>query len=171
MNNDFNPPFDARTKEGLEWLIDKSHIVVREERGWFRKLWHHHEKPEEGNDTKEENHVESFPAIADAESEILILGTMPGETSLTTGEYYAQKGNIFWEVISTLYNEGKDFTDYTEKIACLKVQHIALWDVLACCQRKGSSDNAIGNEQLNDIESFLKEHPKIRKIVFNGKKR
>ncbi len=47
---------------------------------------------------------------------------------------------------------------------------IALWDVLARCERDGSLDSAIRAEQPNDIESLLQEHPSIRLIALNGRK-
>lgn len=117
-----------------------------------------------------EDEVVSFPAIADENSEILVLGTMPGKVSLTTGEYYAQSGNLFWRIIQELFNEGKPFLDYSQKVECLKANHIALWDTLKSCQRDGSLDSMISSEQMNDLDDFLLNHPKIRRIVFNGKK-
>lgn len=114
--------------------------------------------------------VNSFPPIVDKQSEILVLGTAPGAVSLATGEYYAQKGNIFWKVISDIFNNGVSFRSYDDKVACLKANHIALWDVLKSCNREGSSDDMIEDEVLNDLDGFLKQYPRIRKIVFNGKK-
>lgn len=47
---------------------------------------------------------------------------------------------------------------------------IALWDVLQYCDRVGSLDSAIKNEIANDFETFLKQHPNINTILFNGQK-
>lgn len=114
--------------------------------------------------------ISSFPPIVDEKSEFLILGTMPGEDSLATGEYYANKNNIFWKIICNIFNEGKNFSTYKEKMECVKKHHIAIWDVLSHCKREGSTDEAIMEEEHNDIDSFLKQYPNIKKIVFNGKK-
>lgn len=114
--------------------------------------------------------IVSFPPIEDNESEVLILGTMPGKESLATGEYYANNRNMFWKIIQELYNGGKDFASYEEKEACLKKNHIALWDTLEACDRVGSTDSGISNEVPNDLNGFLRQHPSIKRIVFNGKK-
>lgn len=110
-----------------------------------------------------------FEPIVDELSEILVLGTMPGEESLSTGEYYAKSGNIFWQILSRIFNKSVPFTSYFEKLECLHRNRIALWDVLEYCERKGSTDKSIAKEVINDIEHFLKEHPSIKRIVFNGK--
>ncbi len=42
--------------------------------------------------------------------------------------------------------------------------------MIECCERKGSLDVNIKNEQLNDIQGLLKTYPGIQAIVFNGGK-
>lgn len=112
----------------------------------------------------------SFKPIVFENSQILILGTMPGKESLMTGEYYASSSNSFWKIIETIYNNGNKFTNYKDKISCLKNNGISLWDVYGQCDRDGSLDSSISNEVLNDIDAFLSEHSSIKRIVFNGKK-
>lgn len=113
--------------------------------------------------------VNGFEPVVDGQSEVLVLGTAPGAQSLLTGEYYANRGNIFWEIISHIFNGGRPFASYAEKVACLHQNHIALWDTLSRCRREGSTDDNITAEEHNDIDRFLAEHPSIKKIVFNGK--
>lgn len=111
----------------------------------------------------------SFLPIASNNANILILGTMPGIKSLEMNQYYGHKQNNFWKFIFTILKE--DFSDdYEIKKALLLKNNIALWDVLQFCERIGSLDSAIKNEIANDFESFLKDHPNIKTILFNGQK-
>lgn len=121
-------------------------------------------------DASVENQCICFPPLVDKNSEILILGTMPGKQSLETGEYYANTNNCFWNIIKDLFNDGKEFKDYKEKCDCLKKNGIALWDVLATCERKGSLDENIEKETPNDIKKLLQKYPNIKRIIYNGNK-
>lgn len=120
-------------------------------------------------DASVENQCICFHPLVDKNSEILVLGTMPGKQSLETGEYYANTTNSFWKIIKDLFNDKKEFKDYEEKRECLKKNGIALWDVLAACERKGSLDENIEKETPNDIKKLLQEFPNIKRIIFNGK--
>ena len=104
-------------------------------------------------------------------AEILILGTAPGEKSLKTGEYYANKGNRFWSVIGNLF-ETKDLKEknYEEKKAFLKEHKVALWDVYYDGYRIGSKDKTIKHADYNKIKELLDENPSITKIVVAGGK-
>jgi len=110
----------------------------------------------------------AFKPIADNNSTILILGTMPGEKSLQLQEYYGNRGNQFWRIMYAI--SGLQLThDYSSKVALLKEQGIALWDVLAWCEREGSLDSKIKNEVANDFDSFYKKHPGIAHVFFSSK--
>jgi hypoxanthine-DNA glycosylase len=111
----------------------------------------------------------SFAPISEKNATILILGTMPGEQSLALQQYYGHARNNFWKIIFRLF-EREISTDYQERIKLLKQNKIALWDVLEACERKGSLDSAIKMEVANDFKSFLKQHPDIKHIYFNGQK-
>ncbi|OXB08180.1 DNA-deoxyinosine glycosylase [Flavobacterium pectinovorum] len=111
----------------------------------------------------------SFAPITSNDANILILGTMPGTKSLEINQYYGHKQNNFWKFMFTILKE--DFSDnYPTKKALLQKNKIALWDVLQFCERVGSLDSAIKNEIANDFETFLKNHPNIKTILFNGQK-
>ncbi len=113
--------------------------------------------------------IQSFSPIVDENSEILILGSVPGIRSLEMNEYYAHPQNTFWRILFQIFNE--DFTNhYQEKILFLKKHHIALWDVIESCERKGSTDATIKNEDENDIVSLLDSYPNIKAIFCNGQK-
>ncbi|QSW88517.1 DNA-deoxyinosine glycosylase [Flavobacterium endoglycinae] len=111
----------------------------------------------------------SFSPISSPNSNILILGTMPGTKSLELNQYYGHCQNNFWKFLFTIFNE--DFsTDYEIRKKLLLKNNVALWDVLQYCDRVGSLDSAIKNEIANDFETFLKNHPNIKTILFNGQK-
>ncbi|KAF2329878.1 DNA-deoxyinosine glycosylase [Flavobacterium daemonense] len=111
----------------------------------------------------------SFEPISSNDATILILGTMPGTKSLELNQYYGHNQNNFWKFMFQILNE--DFSqDYETRKALLQKNKIALWDVLQYCDRVGSLDSAIKNEIANDFETFLKQHPNIKTIFFNGQK-
>ncbi len=115
--------------------------------------------------------IHSFAPIADINAKILILGSMPGQASLSANQYYAHKHNAFWRIMATLlqFDPG---APYTEKTKALQSAQIALWDVLQSCKRKGSLDSMIEtNTQIpNDFQSFFRTHNKITHVFFNGGK-
>ncbi|MFZ4929507.1 DNA-deoxyinosine glycosylase [Chryseobacterium sp. Mn2064] len=116
-----------------------------------------------------QNRISSFSPIIDDQSEILILGSIPGVKSLEKQQYYAHPQNKFWKIIFELLHE--EFTDhYPQRIDTIKKYHIALWDVIDSCERKGSLDSEIKNEEANQIEELLEEYPNIKVIFCNGGK-
>lgn len=105
--------------------------------------------------------------IFDSNSKILILGTLPSVKSRENHFYYAHPQNRFWRILEQLYEV--QFTDIESKKQFLYDNSIALWDVIASCDIKGSSDASIKNIEVNDIE-YLLNNSKIDKIFVNGKK-
>ena len=92
---------------------------------------------------------------------------MPGAQSLAASEYYGNNRNHFWKLLFTIFNEPYS-TDYQTKKNLILKNNIALWDVLQACERIGSLDSAILKEVHNDFNGFLKSHPHITHIFFNG---
>jgi hypoxanthine-DNA glycosylase len=113
--------------------------------------------------------IYSFPYFINSNTEILILGTMPGSVSLAKQEYYANPRNHFWKIVYTLFDQLPIADVFEEKVQFLQSNKIGLWDVLENCERKGSLDIHIKNQKENDFETLLKEFPAIHTIVFNGK--
>ena len=112
--------------------------------------------------------IESLKPIIDYNSNILLLGTMPGMKSLAIQEYYAHGGNQFWRILFQIFN--KEFTkDYQERKNLLINNHIALWDVLNKCEREGSADSKITKEIPNDFETLFNNYTKISHIFFTSK--
>lgn len=111
--------------------------------------------------------LESFPPFVDRRARVLVLGTMPGPEALRRREYYGFKGNHFWRIMIDLLAPGRALR-YPEKVALIRRNRIALWDVLASCERVGAADSAIRNGALNDIPALLAKHPGIGTIFCNG---
>ena len=113
--------------------------------------------------------IQCFPPIADAQATRLILGSMPGVASLAAGQYYAHPQNAFWRIMGELLNFAPN-APYSERVTALQRGGIAVWDVLQCCERPGSLDSAIvrGSEVANKFADFLRRHPDICTILFNG---
>lgn len=108
-----------------------------------------------------------FPAGADRDAGILILGSMPGAESLRRQEYYAFCRNGFWRIMGNIC--GFDAAlPYRERVAALAACHIALWDVLQSCERPGSPDAAISHPRVNPVGKWLKNHPECRCVFCNG---
>ena len=115
--------------------------------------------------------VHSFPPISDPASRVLILGSMPGKASLRAKQYYAHPQNAFWRIIATLIEFDADAT-YEVRVEALRENGIALWDVMKSCTRESSLDSDVVESSIvpNAFPSFLRAHPRIGTICFNGAK-
>jgi hypoxanthine-DNA glycosylase len=113
--------------------------------------------------------IQGFAPVADARARILILGSMPGEVSLRAGQYYANERNAFWRIIGDLIGVRPTLT-YAQRLEKLQAAGIALWDVIATCERYGSLDSDIvsGSVCVNDFPGFFAAHPGIESVFFNG---
>ncbi|ADH99462.1 DNA-deoxyinosine glycosylase [Salisediminibacterium selenitireducens] len=112
----------------------------------------------------------SMNPVVDREPRVLILGSMPGAKSLDAQMYYANPRNHFWPILGSYFDqEIRNFTD-SEKLHFAKAHHLALWDVLAECEREGSLDSAIRHETYNPIHRLINDYPSIIKIGCNGTK-
>jgi len=111
--------------------------------------------------------ITGLPPVIGIATETLILGSFPSVLSLFRRGYYANPRNQFWRIIGQIL--GIDHRlPYTVRIALLADQHIALWDVVHSCCRKGSADAAIRDPEFNDIAGLLNSHRTIRCILLNG---
>jgi hypoxanthine-DNA glycosylase len=100
---------------------------------------------------------------------VLVLGTLPGPESLRQQQYYAQSRNAFWRIMGELVGAGPELP-YLRRLEVLVEHRIALWDVCAAAERAGALDAAIRRASVapNDFAVFLREHPSIELICFNG---
>lgn len=115
--------------------------------------------------------LQSFPALTGRAPRALILGSMPGAASLAAGQYYAHRQNRFWPLMGALIDARPELA-YEQRCRRLVAAGIALWDVLASCEREGSLDSAIRDDtaQANDFGALFARHPTIAMVLFNGSK-
>jgi len=113
--------------------------------------------------------IQGFPPVAAPGARLLILGSMPGKASLDAARYYAHPRNAFWRIMGDLLGAGPEVA-YPQRLEKLTAAGIALWDVMAACERKGSLDADIVGATIrpNDFPAFFAEHPAIAKVFFNG---
>lgn len=123
-----------------------------------------------------------FEPVFDERSRILVLGSFPSVLSRENAFYYGNPQNRFWRVMATCLGEpapqnegglsdnGRPLT-FEESIAAKKrmlLRHgIALWDVIASCDIKGSSDASIKNVVPAQVERVLEE-AHIGAVICNG---
>lgn len=120
------------------------------------------------------DNIYGFSAIVDKNAKLLILGSMPSESSLQKQQYYGHPRNGFWPIMLSLFSEqpNTDILDYQQRKQRLIENNIAVWDVLQSCHRQGSLDTAIKMDSIktNDFNQFFSSHPYICKVFFNGTK-
>lgn len=111
--------------------------------------------------------IYSFVPVANENSRILILGSMPGKESLRKYQYYGHPKNAFWRLMSALLCEPY-YDDYQKRTEMLLRYNIALWDVLKSCERKSSLDADIKKAIVNDFTVFFSKYKNIAHTFFNG---
>ena len=110
-----------------------------------------------------------LPPIVDANTRVLIVGSMPSKQSLEKQQYYGNPRNHFWPIIGALL-QMEIPENYDKRIAILCAHNIGLWDSIASCERKGSLDATIKNEVPNDFQGLFQKYPQIELVLFNGGK-
>ncbi len=110
----------------------------------------------------------SFGPLAEADTRLLVLGSLPGERSLAAGQYYAHPQNQFWRLIGAVIDADLASLDYPARLAALRARGVGLWDVVAEAQREGSLDTAIRAHQGNDLVELVGRLPRLAAIAFNG---
>lgn len=118
---------------------------------------------------KENNYthvIHPFPALYDADSKILILGSLPSVKSREQNFFYGHPQNRFWKMLAAVLGEKIPET-IEEKKKLLHRNHIALWDTIYSCDIIGSSDSSIKNAVPTDLGQII-TGSKIRKIFCNG---
>lgn len=97
------------------------------------------------------------------DSTTLILNSMPSVDSEAAKMYFADESNRFWPLMSAIYKMPAETTE--QKLELLKSNHLAMWSVVKSCLRYLSREDTMQDIVLNDIPTFLQEHPSINRIV------
>ena len=109
-----------------------------------------------------------LPPIARTDARLFILGSLPGDASLSARRYYAHPTNQFWRLVGQAIGEDLQSLGYDERLRRLAERRIGLWDVIASASRRGSLDQAIRVAAHNRVERLRDDFPELRALAFNG---
>jgi hypoxanthine-DNA glycosylase len=109
-----------------------------------------------------------LPPVARSDARLFVLGSLPGDASLSARQYYAHPTNQFWRLLGRGIDEDLQALDYEARLQRLTERRIGLWDVIASASRRGSLDQAIREAEHNQIEHLLHDFPALSAIAFNG---
>ena len=110
--------------------------------------------------------VHPFPPLYNKDSRVLILGSFPSVRSREAMFFYGHPQNRFWKVIAALFDEPVP-RSIPEKKALILGHGLALWDSIASCEIKGSSDASITDAVPTDLSEIL-ENSAVQRIFCNG---
>ena len=102
----------------------------------------------------------SFEPIVDSNTQVLILGSLPGKKSLELSQYYGHPRNRIWKILSHITGN-KISSDYKDKIKFLQTIHVGLWDVA-----KSAQD--ILQECLTNLANWLHTETGSSKLAYAG---
>ena len=123
-----------------------------------------------------------FEPVFDARSRVLVLGSFPSALSRESEFFYGNPRNRFWRVVAACLgrgvppNEGEPLFGGASatlgqsielKRKMLLEGGIALWDVVASCDVRGSSDASIRNVVPVDV-ARVTSVARIERVVCNG---
>ena len=112
----------------------------------------------------------AFAPIVDADTRVLILGSLPGDLSLTAARYYANPRNRFWHLIGTvIVRPDLPELGHDERLEVLLANGIGLWDAAASAERPGSLDSAIRKVQPAALLDLVRSLPRLQAVAFNGR--
>lgn len=109
-----------------------------------------------------------FPPVVDADTRVLILGSLPGDASLALAQYYGHPRNAFWRLIEAVLDAPLVALSYEDRLATLLSRGVGLWDVIGEASRRGSLDADIQDATANDLTALIRTLPRLRAVAFNG---
>ena len=111
--------------------------------------------------------VHPFGPLYDADSTVLILGSLPSVRSREQQFFYGHPQNRFWPLLSALFGERAPESVEHKRALALR-HHVALWDTIYSCDIVGSSDSSIRNVVPTDLRPIL-DGAKVKRIFCNGR--
>lgn len=112
--------------------------------------------------------LQGLAPVASPAARLLVLGSFPSVASLAAQQYYAHPRNQFWPIVSRLLNLDLTTLSYPQRVQAACDAGLAIWDVYARCERRGSLDSAIEAAVPNDLPALVARLPALRLIAHNG---
>ncbi|MDQ4087906.1 MAG: DNA-deoxyinosine glycosylase [Pseudomonadota bacterium] len=109
-----------------------------------------------------------FPPVTRADTQLLVLGSLPGAVSLERSQYYAHPRNHFWRLMGAVIGRDLVPLGYEARLEALLEARVGLWDTVAAATRKGSLDADIRLHAASDLGALVATLPQLRAIGFNG---
>ena len=110
----------------------------------------------------------AFDPVVNADTRVLLLGSLPGRISLRESRYYAHPQNQLWRLMSGVTDIDLVSLDYAGRLDALVKTGVGLWDVIASAHRRGSLDSAIQSPEIRDLVGLITTLPELRAVGFNG---
>ena len=117
--------------------------------------------------------IHCFPPVINSQTQVLILGSLPGEMSLGAGEYYANPQNHFWRLLGSAL--GISFLprfSYENRLRLMQHLGVGIWSSIESGEREGTSlDAQIRNVQSTDLLKALIDHDieGLAAVLFDGR--
>ena len=112
----------------------------------------------------------AFAPVVDANTRLLILGSLPGDASLAANEYYANPRNRFWHLVGDVIDRPDlPELEYERRLPALLASGIGLWDAVSSAERQGSLDSAIRDVEAANLAILVRSLPELRAVAFNGR--
>jgi hypoxanthine-DNA glycosylase len=111
---------------------------------------------------------QGLPPVARPDARLFILGSLPGDASLASRQYYGHPRNQFWRLLSRVIGEDLQALDYRARLEQLMEHRIGLWDVVAEAERPGSLDQSMKRVGHNPLADYFADFTRLEAVAFNG---
>ena len=109
------------------------------------------------------------PILPAGQVRALVLGSFPSVMSLESQQYYGNPHNWFWRMLRHCGVIEDPAARYLERVAAVRRNGLAIWDLYAQVRRPGSGDDRISDATPNRVGALLAEHGPFP-ILLNGRR-